>query len=242
MKHILGDKTGPRKRAKEDVRYHQKRNRRLLLQDSLSVTPIKEILNSDTPKQDYIPFSLTYSEALKVSEDRKSETKKLCKGSFYLNEVDDDDEETLAHSSDYKYWMKLSKDFNERLAKEPRNVDLWMEFVNFQDRAFVHLFNDGKQSSAAKSAKSGEASCKASNRALAERKLALLDSAIKKNPHSVALQCFRLEIGELVWDAENLCKQWNGLVYNFPNNMDVWHRCVYNLAVCVLFLILKFFK
>ena len=179
----------------------------------------------DAPEQIYVPLHLTYSEVLKVSEERKAQVKNLHNGSSYFDEIqNDENEETSASSSDYKYWMRQSKDYNERLTKDPRNVDLWLEFVRFQDRAFGHLFDEDAEKKSSTGSGGGEKNLRATTRALAERKLALLDSAIKKNPHSIALQCNRLEVGELVWDVANLNKQWNTLIYNFPNDMTVWHR------------------
>ena len=114
--------------------------------------------------------------------------------------------------------MKRSKEFNEKLAANPKDEKLWMSFVEFQDEAYVHLFNEEKLS------KIQDKSSKATNKALIERKISLLDSAIQKNPHSIDLQCERLRIGEHIWENEELSKQWGTLVYNFPNNMEVWNR------------------
>uniref|UniRef100_A0A6A7FS99 Protein NRDE2 homolog n=1 Tax=Hirondellea gigas TaxID=1518452 RepID=A0A6A7FS99_9CRUS len=231
MKPTMGDTTIVKKPKKKTIRYFEKKSRGQLLQNAELCLPLHKVIG-DTLDPDYIPASLTYAETLKVSNNnkKKKQAKDKCKKTaFYLDSVDISEMNAPATTdeTEYDYWLKLSKDFNEKLSKDTKNVQLWLEFVSFQNRAFVHLFkgNDGKTSKS----KPGK-----SVRALADRKISLLDGGIKSNPHSVELQLHRLGVGEQLWELEQLNREWATLVYNFPNNMMVWHRYVEHHATCSL--------
>lgn len=222
---VLGDQPKHNKNKKKDtVRYFQKKIRSQLLENPSMCRPIEEIeTEEDILKKSYIPTELSYAETLKVRE-HQTEAKKSAydKSGFYLDSVDVNGKTGQvkgANETMYEFYMKQSKSFNEKLAKDSKNDNLWLEFVKFQDDAFPHLFSDISD----KNSKSNHAS-KKSVKALAERKIALLDTGIKKNPHSVKLQMERLRVGEELWEHQQLKKEWATLVYNFPNNMSVWHR------------------
>jgi len=226
FKYTLGEESNLKRTPKAPNRYFLKKVVKSLLLDSTVVIPFKEISSDNNLlNQCYVPMKLTYCEALKVSSSNKS-TSCLPEDSQNLDDADEqpilEEKSEIASSNDteYSYWMKRSKEFNEKLSKYPNDEQLWLCFVKFQDEAFIHLFHEEKSS------KVREKSSKATNRALLERKISLLDSAIQKNPSSIILQCERLRIGEHYWEYEELLKQWATLVYNFPNNMEVWNRLV----------------
>ncbi|XP_047737443.1 nuclear exosome regulator NRDE2 isoform X2 [Hyalella azteca] len=219
-------------------RYFQKKMRSQMLQNAVVCRPIEEIeTDEDIFKKPCIPVELTYAETVKVRKLKAEEKKDAYeKSSFYLDSVDvsnGKDDAVDAEESEYDFYMKQSKSFNERLAKDTKNESLWLEFVQFQDKAFPHLFRGGEGGE--RSSKNSQSSKKGkSARALAERKIALLDAAIKKNPHSLTLQLERLAVGEEVWELQTLNKEWTTLVYNFPNNMTVWQRYIEHHATSSL--------
>ena len=73
-------------------------------------------------------------------------------------------------------------DFNNRLRQQPHNIELWIEFIDFQDEALQEkVFND-KNSNKKSRKKNGEI---LRAKALTERKLAICKSAIEKNTRSI---------------------------------------------------------
>lgn len=184
-------------------------------------TALKELQHNDDSGRTFIPSKLSFAEALLVKKSQIGEN--VHSGdSFYLNSVDISDtvKPQESNEAEYEYFMKQSLKYNERLTKESSNEQLWLEFVRFQDRAFVHLFRGSVDASV-----SSQRGAK-NNRALAERKLSLLEAGMKKCPHGLTLQFERLAVGDELWELEQRNKEWASLVYNFPNNMTVWHRLV----------------
>ena len=106
------------------------------------------------------------------------------------------------------------------MTKDPSNITLWLEFVRFQDKAFVYLFPSIDEKQEGKKIKKNSL-------ALAERKISILDSAIKKNSRALELQYERLEIGKEVWDDKQLKQEWGKLIFNFPNSIEVWHNYLF---------------
>ena len=222
VKQVLG--VDPlHKDKKKPVRYFQRRARGNLMEDAIVCTPIPHLESDESIEKSYIPSTLSYAETLRVSEGTESKQD----SSFYLNTVDVSAETKTRNSTDteYDYWMRQSMIYNQRLTKEATNEHLWLDFIRFQDRAFVHLFRGSAITMSASGAEGTLAKGK-STRALAERKLSLLEAGIKKCPHSLSLQLERLSVGEEVWELEQRNKEWAALVYNFPGNMHVWHRSV----------------
>lgn len=189
----------------------------------------KEILDK-RGKEDqgsYVPIELTYAEEARMKKPpQQSEVNQLgihdSMTELYLLGVGGIKQEESLQSSreiEYEYWQNQSKVYNERLSKEPFNVSLWLEFVRFQDEAYMYLFND-----TAVDNKDMKKKQKKNQKALAERKISILDCAIKKNFRSLDLQFQRLQIGQDIWDDKKLKHEWATLIFNYPNKMRVWSQ------------------
>ena len=130
------------------------------------------------------------------------------------------DEEAVFENDD----IELRRiDFNTKLREQPHNIQLWLEFIDFQDDALkekVFESNDDKESKRSRK-KNGEI---LRAKALVERKLAICKSAIEKNTRSIELAVKRLELSRDLFDSKTLDQQWKELIFVYPENLDLWKR------------------
>ena len=114
-------------------------------------------------------------------------------------------------------------EFNTKLREKPHDVNLWLEFIDFQDEALretVFESNDEKESKRTRK-KNGEI---LRAKALTERKLAICRSAIEKNNRSIDLAVKRLELSRDLLDSKTLDQQWKELIFVYPENIALWKR------------------
>lgn len=186
--------------------------------------------------KEYIPLNLTYCEKKTNENTAKSisvnslgildsSTEAYIQGKASKS---DSSSALLADINPEKnYWQNRNKSYNEKLNSDPQNINLWLEFVNFQDEAIPHIFaietDEGK-------------SKKTNSKLLNERKISLLDSAINKNIRSLDLNLKRLYLGQNIWPESRLKLEWDKLVNNFPNNPDVWfHYLIFHQTYFPMF-------
>lgn len=87
--------------------------------------------------------------------------------------------------------------YNERTRDEPHNVQLWLEFVQFQDvvaqedKSFkgqtIHLRERYQPS-----------------KSVIEKKLAILEKALEKNPSSLELKLSQLQLYQDIWESDKV--------------------------------------
>ena len=114
-------------------------------------------------------------------------------------------------------------EFNTKLREKPHDINLWLEFIDFQDEALretVFESNDEKESKKMRK-KNGEI---LRAKALTERKLAICRSAIEKNTRSIDLAVKRLELSRDLLDSKTLDQQWKELIFVYPENIALWKR------------------
>ena len=114
-------------------------------------------------------------------------------------------------------------EFNTKLREKPQDVNLWLEFIDFQDEALretIFESNDDKESKKTRK-KNGEI---LRAKALTERKLAICRSAIEKNTRSIDLAVKRLELSRDLLDSKTLDQQWKELIFVYPENIALWKR------------------
>lgn len=125
--------------------------------------------------------------------------------------------------------QQKTKEFNERLRQEPNNVRLWLDFVEFQNVSYEDSsFGDGSQKK-----KKASKNVILKQKALIEKKLAILKAAIDKNPQSIELAVKRLDLSKEILDTSTLDRQWQELIFIFPRNLDLWQH--YLRFVCTHF-------
>ena len=103
-----------------------------------------------------------------------------------------------------------TRDFNRKLQEEKSNVQLWLDFVAFQDE----LFQDQIEK-----AENGR---NISSKSLNEKKCAILDRALDANSKSIRLRIELLHQGASIWQPEELEKRWESLVFSNPHLPELW--------------------
>ena len=99
--------------------------------------------------------------------------------------------------------------YNRALQEDPRNVGLWLEFLEHQPAL------QGKEGA-------GEDTLK-SARALNERKLAIFERALEQNPKSEELLVAQLELlRDMDEEPQAVLKRWRDLVFRMPNKPLLW--------------------
>ena len=63
-------------------------------------------------------------------------------------------------------------------------------------------------------------------KAVAERKLSILRTALQDNPNSVLLLMKRLKISAEILDPSTLAREWKELLFRFPSNVTLWKSYV----------------
>ena len=201
--------TGNQRRSKRSKRYFGKEfqlsfNRGELLQ---KLNDLSSYLN----KEKQIEFRSFYRMVRETSDDYSQE-----------DLIDDDDENDIKL---HKIQLK-TKEFNQKLRRAPQDVELWVKYVDFQDTALADSeFVIGGQAENKKKSKkksSKTASVMVRSKAIVEKKLSILKSALDQNPKSVILSVKRLNLSKEILDSSTLNRQWKELIFLFPTDVQVW--------------------
>lgn len=109
---------------------------------------------------------------------------------------------------------KKTSDFNKTLAEDPNKIDVWLEYVKFQDdvQQFEQNFRKG---SSAKSI-----------RIATERKICILDKALNENPLNEILLQERFYHAERLYPADTLATQLKQTVEKSPGNISIWRSYI----------------
>ena len=121
-----------------------------------------------------------------------------------------------------------TREFNSMLRENPNDVQLWLDYVAFQDIALkgtdfnkkVQNEGDTEEKLDKKAEKAGNVVLR--NKATIEKKLSILKNASEKNPRSILLAVERLKLSKEIYDNETLDRQWKELIFMFPGNIEVW--------------------
>ena len=201
--------TGNQRRSKRSKRYFGKEfqlsfNRGELLQ---KLNDLSSYLN----KEKQIEFRSFYRMVRETSDDYSQE-----------DLIDDDDENDIKL---HKIQLK-TKEFNQKLRRAPQDVDLWVKYVDFQDTALADsefvIGGQGENKKKSKKKSSKNASVMVRSKAIVEKKLSILKSALDQNPKSVILSVKRLNLSKEILDSSTLNRQWKELIFLFPTDVQVW--------------------
>ena len=167
---------------------------------------------------------------------------------IFENEASDEDD--TEENSDIKHneIQQKTKSFNEHLRKHPYDIDSWLEYVEFQSEALAGTdFTPTSENSDGKriliyfafsyvtfiflvpeprpepktSKASRERSVFIRNKAIVEKKLSILKTALDQNPKSVILYVKRLHLSKEIQDSKTLNRQWKELLFLFPSEIRV---------------------
>lgn len=171
------------------------------------IIPPKENLPSSS--LEYVPLSLdckssnVFNQDLKsnfdgVSTSWKSDTFKTEKPESVDN-INTNLDDTLRNKTAM---------FNKQLAENPRNIQLWLDFVEFQEELYLSKTESFPESF------------------LIEKKVAILDKALTHNPKSVKLNITKLNLCRNIWKIEKVIEHWDKLIFLNPNDPSVWQGYV----------------
>ena len=139
---------------------------------------------------------------------------------------DDENEE-----SDFKHHkiQLRTRDYNESLRFNPHNVDLWLEYIDFQDMAMADSEftlkennEDDPELNKKMKKKMKKGSVLIRSKAIIEKKLSILKTALDHNPKSVILSVKRLNLSKEIMDSSTLNRQWKELLFLFPGDIQIW--------------------
>ncbi|KAG2202419.1 hypothetical protein INT47_008890 [Mucor saturninus] len=102
-------------------------------------------------------------------------------------------------------------EFNRRLDKEPRNPQLWLDFVRFQDEAAAGL---------------DPTSSKANKTSLNEVKLSIFEKALENIPYDQDLILAYLNCGAETWETLKLLREWDKMLKQNPDSIKLWSEYI----------------
>ena len=122
-------------------------------------------------------------------------------------------DDALAQQTVDRHMNLLTGEYNRSLLEQPHNVDLWLEFLAFQDQ----LLEWGHFPGGETSDKFGR-----KNRALLERKMSIYTRALEHNPMSEELLVGHMALVQEVWTTQEIVKKWKDIVFRQPNKPLLW--------------------
>eukprot|EP00794_Sanderia_malayensis_P020249 gene20249-22232_t len=108
--------------------------------------------------------------------------------------------------------------YNEQLSRDSSNIQTWLELVKLQD----NVFYDENRESMSSTFSVGQTSKK--EKAIAEKKLNILEKAVAKNPSSVQLIIEYLKYFRELFDVERVIDKWNEFIFQCPNKGLLWQE------------------
>lgn len=117
------------------------------------------------------------------------------------------------------YMVQRTSEYNQQLLHEPHDIQLWLEFIAFQDEALVW----GKLPMMVEGEKMDT---KRRRTALLERKVAIYEKALASNPFSEELIAGHMQLVQSFWETEKLVTQWKNIVFKQPNSSFLWLKYI----------------
>lgn len=161
-----------------------------------------------------------YCSPAQMLKEKDSEAKRL----FFLSRQDKDQKmlenyiplqsEEIQATNDEKreesyeeYLLRKNKEFNEQTQEEPYNIDLWIDFIFFQDE----YLTIGK-----KQTKLG----------IIEKKISIYEKALSLNPNSERLLLGLLSEAQQIWDSEKVANKWEKTIKEHSQNPKMWKEYI----------------
>ena len=112
-------------------------------------------------------------------------------------------------------------EFNQKLKQEPQNIQLWLNFIEFQDTPEAQRLVTNENGNSINIDLKGR---QIHLRALLERKISILDKAIEMNPKSIRLITLKLQIASEFWESGKLQQEWRNTLFVHPMAIDLWNK------------------
>lgn len=105
---------------------------------------------------------------------------------------------------------KKTAEFNRRTREEPHNVDLWLEFLEFQDTVLRYPESEGH--------------FKITKAAVLEKKIAIIKKAMESNQGNISLKLKYLQLCRGAMEADEVNKEIENLIFHNPTNISLWNQ------------------
>ena len=119
-----------------------------------------------------------------------------------------------AAEEEYSSHIQKAKELNQSIGQDLKNIDKWLELLDHQDELSVKEFGLKNVTMSIKG--------KLQQSALVERKLSIVEAALKKNPASIQLHIKKLQLCRFLWEPAKLKKEWGRISFLFPNSIKMW--------------------
>lgn len=215
---LLWSKNSKKKKTKSDSRYFS-RLFKVSSEESVSLCTVQNDLSHHLA--DYIPICKISDGAVKkadgvqnfdgVSTNWKTHSDSVREGTETKSSGNDTEHAQLQSPVEHEVTEKIAA-YNKRLKENPQNVNLWLQFISFQDEVFRIL-------SCYKNVSGLEQS-------VFEKKVAIFDRAQEHNPNSLELTVAKLEVCKGFWETEKLLSSWEQMLFLHPNNASVWSHYI----------------
>lgn len=123
--------------------------------------------------------------------------------------VDEEEEEEEGESFN-DHIRQRTINFNRKLDQQPDNVQLWLDFIRFQDEAAA-----GLDPSIMTNGSSNKSS-------LNEVKLSIFEKALDHNPTDEELIYEYLTCGAETWETLKLLREWDKMLKQHPDSIRLW--------------------
>lgn len=117
--------------------------------------------------------------------------------------------------------LQKTGELNKILRDKPHDIQTWLSLVDLQEEV-VRQEDSVKSSFTA----TGRERRKASTRTIIEKKIAVLEKALQKNPNSVELIVGHLNLCNEILDTEELVQKWKKVSFVHPNNTLLWKNYI----------------
>ncbi|CAO0790696.1 unnamed protein product [Mucor circinelloides] len=123
--------------------------------------------------------------------------------------VDSDEEKEEEEGESFNDQIRQKTiEFNRKLDQEPENVQLWLDFIRFQDEAAAGL---------------DPSITTASNKSsLNQVKLSIFEKALDHNPTDEELIYAYLTCGAETWETLKLLREWDKMLKEHPDSIKLW--------------------
>ncbi|XP_028398546.1 protein NRDE2 homolog [Dendronephthya gigantea] len=133
--------------------------------------------------------------------------------------VNDENKESSAGDNDQPVSVILSKtkDLNQRVGDNPNDIQAWLDLADLQSQQAQSSYQTSNTFS-----KSGIEDQKKSSKMLLEKKAAVLEKAVEKNPSSVELIVACMNVCAQTLDSEAILEKWRKRLFIQPQKTLLW--------------------
>ncbi|CAG2236937.1 unnamed protein product [Mytilus edulis] len=125
------------------------------------------------------------------------------------------DEPEVTEGESHLY--KTIAEFNRKTRENPKDVDLWLEFIDFQDKVVLEDSSNRK--------------IKENN--ILEKKISIIKKAMEANPSCIKLKMKYLDLCKGTMSPDIISKEMEQLLFIHPTNMLLWQQYLLFHQSCV---------